>query len=224
MTNKFYNLVLQAATLILPLVFSAPSFAGPYEPSLTEQEAIDAQFQLGAQWAHDVIHGEKPNLQDALILKNIQRLLPFAVTAQDTGSRVARTVFRIEANKDRLMLLAPQRNKLQLIVGAPVSDEVRAASFESSVYLLTGKPKGREKFDALMALIVEVEGQMKSEFGVSAFSKSDTQDIYNRMVIQLEGHVAMYLDLNPKMLESQLYKFLSMLNQSACERLLKPYK
>lgn len=190
------------------------------ETPLTDQEIIQVQMDLGALWAHNIVNGVEQHPEYLDFLKKFNRLVPLGVTVAETGKRTQTTLFRIEVSNDRLILLNPEKGRLQLLIGAPVSPEVMEAAHRNSAYLLADGTEGKEKFLEVFALVAKVDDKMKSEHGVSAFASRNTQDIFNRLVMQLGNKAAIFLELNAKLTADQLALFLTAINESVCENLL----
>lgn len=192
----------------------------PDEQQSHERQILEAQFSVGANWIYDVIQGNHVNSAEVDTLKQYGRLVPFGATDPNTGLRTESLLFRIEASKDRLILLKPEPGRLQVLIGAPVTEEVMSLAQRNSIYLFDESTPGNEKFLDVVVLVAKNDQVMKSEFGLSAFADNKTQEAFNRMVLRLGDKAASYLELNTKMTAEQIRFFISAINGSICENSL----
>lgn len=214
--------LLYLATLLLGLVcYSAAQantchgFFEVKERDTKSTEKVFNEMTLAAQWAKDMLDGKDTNAAEERIKASSDRLIPYGRTyvggLYGVPSRRVTQIFRIVHDSSHLIYLDASKDSLQLLIGAPVSKEMRDLATRNSAYLLLSQTE--PKFHDLFKFIIKSSDMMKATHNIDAYAAG--QDPYNREVSLIRELVLVPLDLNKNLTKDQLADFLLILWMSA---------
>src|SRR5690606_24532763 len=116
-------------------------------------------------------------------------------------------VFKVAVHHEGMVLLQVNEGNIQLLIGAPVSEETKIRATRDSIFLV--KPlKPEPHFELMYDVIARINEAMVINRGYEPYDEA--QNLLNREVPQMGDFVFLPLDLNTDLSVDQLTDFLFM--------------
>ncbi len=208
---KKVSLFLFVATLAFTASLAVAETASAPELSAEEKANPDwakEVFTLGlvSVWAYETCENKLTNDHRELVdaLKQLQQVIPFGKTTQETGQRVQIDVGVIFNKTNRRFLITSEQGKMYLIFGAPVSDNTMRLAGNNSAYLFD-QMSNEPLYKHMMNIMGEANSIIRNQYGVAPLLKQD--DTFNHTVMQIGKMALMQIPLDPKITLEQLKAF-----------------